>query len=476
MNNRHLRLTFTVILVIISFISYSQSIPAVSLEDLITDPAVKYGTIEVPLNHDAPEGKKIPLGYAIVPAKNESTGSPVILFTGGPGEFTVRNWQNYSQLPTVADRDLILFDQRGTGYSSGLYNMGPDVFNILAGNNTIEEEYQLMENLVIEYRDSIVDTGLELKYINTTQNAHDVGRLMDHLDYDKYIFFGGSYGTKIARRTMDLYPEYVESSVLMAPATWEEDFLTFRIRNFKRTLGLILDHCESDSECNELYPNLRTDYVEAIQALEKNPIEANINGQPFMINPQDAMYMLRYQLYTPQSKTMAPAFIKALHTRDTASINASQGFLSFVFNGVNFSMNISIGKYEEYNEDLIVENVMEHYDDPLYFPAPIGFFNSIYLASAKWHNGKASKDEITFKKSAIPALILVNKFDPVTPPQNGYDFLSTLSRGQLLVIDEGGHSGGGMCQWEVVIEFLSNPSKTVEAGCFRLIDKKMGWE
>jgi pimeloyl-ACP methyl ester carboxylesterase len=464
------------IVLILPIILFGQTQPEISLTELVGDSSIRHGFIKVPMNHNDPTGKKIDIGYAIAPSRSQNPGYPVILFTGGPGEFTVRNFHNYKQLPLLDDHDLILFDQRGTGYSHGLFNMGPDVFNILAEDLTLEEEYDKMDQIAVRYRDSILAAGLDLRYINTTQNSHDVGQLMDHLGYEKYIFMGGSYGTKIARRTMDLYPDQVYASLLMAPATYETDFLTFRIKNFQRTLNLIIKECNENIECNTLYPNLRKDYINAIHSLSESPIEATINGKIFHINPQDAMYMLRYQLYTPNAQNMAPAFIKALKDRDNSSINASQGFLAYVFDAVNFSMNISIGRYEEYDTDITRENIKDYYKDESTFPSELAFFNSIYMASAKWHNGQANKDELTFLPSEIPTLITVNKYDPVTPPENGYTFLEKLMKGQLLVIDEGGHGGGGDCQWEVIKAFLENPLRAVDASCYNLVDKKVGWD
>ena len=122
------------------------------------------------------------------------------------------------------------------------------------------------------------------------------------------------------------------------------------------------------------------------------------------------------------------------------------------------------------------EKMQQYYEDERIFPAELAFFNSIYLASAKWHNGKARKEEVMFSPSSIPTLISVNKYDPVTPPENGYAFLKNLKKGQLLVIDEGGHSGAGNCQMEVIMNFLKDPESEVDASCFKRVDRKNGWD
>ena len=82
----------------------------------------------MPENHDNPSDGKINIAYVVLKSKSQNPGHPLILFTGGPGEITVVGYKNYFNIPMIADRDIILFDQRGTGLSNGLANMGNAVY------------------------------------------------------------------------------------------------------------------------------------------------------------------------------------------------------------------------------------------------------------------------------------------------------------------------------------------------------------
>lgn len=429
-----------------------------------------FGHIEVPTDYSKPDGNKIPIAYVVIKSESAEPLEPVIIFNGGPGEITVKNYQQYFFLPFLANHDVIIFDQRGIGYSGGLPNMGPGVFDILASDLSMESEYEEMKQLVLQTKETSESRGIQLHLINTFQNAQDVGALMKHLGYPGYNFYGGSYGTRLARVTMDYFPDLVHSSVMIAPAPWESDFLTFRIKNFRKSLQLIFESCENDAECRSTYPALKQDYVDAIRALEDNPMEVTIAKKPFVINPQDAMYLLRYQLYTPGSKKNVPLFIKALKDRDLEYINSSQQFVNYIFNAVNFSMNLSVGRYEEYNTDVNQQNISNYYKDKDSFPAELAFFNSFYAAGTEWHNQEAEPEVKTFKSNDIPTLIFVNKYDPVTPPENGYLFKETLPNGILLVQDEEGHSGGGACRMGVVETFFKDPSVTPDTSCLKLVE------
>ncbi|MDX1667428.1 MAG: alpha/beta fold hydrolase [Saprospiraceae bacterium] len=430
------------------------------------------GYVTVPENHAQPEGRKLRIAYAILPAKDTAASAyPVIYFMGGPGGRVLDNLEGWLDHPLRQKLDIILFDQRGLGHSSPLPDMTDALSAIQAADLDKAEERQQTRLVVDSVRRRAAGQGIQLQYYNTDQNAHDVAVLMEELGYEKYNLFGGSYGTRLAREVMEQSPEYVRAAVLAAPAVFESDFLTSRMENYRDALQLVFEHCRETPECREKYPDLQREYLEAVHSLNDDPLAVRVAGKEFVVNPQDALYMLRYQLYTGDSRERVPVFIRALRERDIETISSTQAFLEEVQGLVNNAMFLSVVRYEEYDTTLTAAVLDSLYAVEPLFPAHLAHFDPLYLAAREWHNGHATYEQLHWDDSPLPALISVNKYDPVTPAANGYAFKETLPNATLLVLDEGGHSGGGACQLQLLIDFFTDPQATLDTSCLNLVEE-----
>ena len=77
--------------------------------------------------------------------------------------------------------------------------------------------------------------------------------------------------------------------------------------------------------------------------------------------------------------------------------------------------------------------------------------------------------ERTFKDSEVPTLIFVNRYDPVTPPENGHLFKKDLPNGHLLILDEGGHGQGNQqCKEQVMMAFMTTPDSLPDVSCLNV--------
>jgi hypothetical protein len=82
---------------------------------------IECGYLTVPLSHADPEGPSIRLAVAIIRSLDSNPKSdPLVIAQGGPGGSTIDTYVSPLLSPNSrirADRDIILFDQRGTLYS-----------------------------------------------------------------------------------------------------------------------------------------------------------------------------------------------------------------------------------------------------------------------------------------------------------------------------------------------------------------------
>ncbi len=426
------------------------------------------GSIPIPENHEDPESRSISLAYAILRAKQtESNEYPMIFLMGGPGanSLTKRIINIWMDHPIRETRDIILFDQRGIGYSSAIPNMSESLFNIMAQNANAKEELHLIKQLIAQFKQKCENENIGLRFYNSFQSASDIGVLMKSLPYEKYNLYGVSYGARLTRIVQDEYPDLINSVVLNSPSPMVGDFLIDRIQNYTAALDKVFQYHEG----NHKYQPLKGKYLEMIERLKEQPIEMSFNGSPFYINSQDAIYLIRLALYRNDSRTKVPKLIEELEQgkgKLIEEIIASER--SFV-DRFNSSMWLSVERHEMFNSKNLPYKIDSIYHEVPLLPVKLGTFDAFYRAGMNWHNHVVEDKSAVFKISDIPTLITINEFDPVTPPQFGHLYQKKLPNSKLFILDEGGHAGGSTnCRNELMISFMSNPNDELDTSCLNI--------
>ena len=316
------------------------------------------GFLEVPEDYSVLEGRRIKIAYCILKAKGSNNSKvPLIICTGGPGSAAISGVVRWADHPFRDTHDIILFDQRGVGLSGALPSMGSALFDILAADLNLSEEFTAIHDTLMLYKSQIEATGVDIGSYNTRNNATDVNAIMNHLNYPQYILYGESYGTKLVRTVLDVYPEKIKSVILDSPAIPENDFLLMRLQNLSNALEAIFQFCSKDSACNALTPDLREDFLAGAKSLETKPIHIQVDGKPFVINPQDALYLLRYQLYTRAARSTVPEFISNIKTGNILKLSESLEAAFGIFELINFSMFLAVETYDEVDVQLTVTDI-----------------------------------------------------------------------------------------------------------------------
>ena len=437
---------------------------------------VKAGMLSVPENHDNPNGRKIEIAYAVLQRRNKvSRAYPIILFTGGPGEGALGPGMVDFLLahPFLEDRDFILFDQRGIGYSSGLPDMSLDTFLVMAADADPTRERRLMDSVLAKYKNLCAQRNVDPQFYNTPQNARDVGMLFKHLGYRKYNLYGGSYGTRLGRVVQDYYPEFVHTSILDSPSPLTGDFLINRLDSYSLSLSRIFEYCDKTPSCREQYPDLKKSYLEAISGLAETPIRTTVNDTiDFVINPQDGIYLLRRLLYMGNAREKAPEMIRAFQEGSGEIIQEVLGFEWQLTGALNMSMLLSVERFENFNPENTEVAIGEAYENYPLIPVPLGYFDAIYQAGRNWHSASMPIPERKFARSDTPTLIFVNRYDPVTPPAYGHLFKKDLPNGYLLILDEGGHGQGNReCKERVMMDFMTAPESLPDVSCLKVYEE-----
>jgi pimeloyl-ACP methyl ester carboxylesterase len=217
------------------------------------------GTLDVPLDHDKPNGEKTAIAMIRAEAtgpRSERIGSLLFNF-GGPGGSGI------DTLPGLADQyktlrkryDLVSFDPRGVGRSDGVHCLGDRALDkYFAADNTPDDKAEERT-----YRDRIHDfadaceqkSGRILPYVGTENAARDMDLMRAALGDDKTHYFGISYGTQLGAVYAHLFPKKIGRAVFDSPVDPTQDSAELSLaqaKGFQRALENYAGNCGREGQ------------------------------------------------------------------------------------------------------------------------------------------------------------------------------------------------------------------------------------
>lgn len=432
-------------------------------------PGDKCGFMEVPQNRKDPQSKKIKIAYLVIKSKSKNPKpDPVIFLQGGPGGTTLLLADNYSRIALDPDRDFILFDQRGIGYSDPICpDLSKEIMEVLALDIGADQEFKELSKRLLSCKAEIQKNGLDLSGYNSLENAADVEDLRKHLGYEKWNLFGGSYGSRLALTYMNLFPDPVRSTTIVGlfpPQIRMYDHLT---GNFDQSISKVFSSCAKDPDCNQQYPQLKRDFFEVFKDLKAKPLTFDWNGKPFTLNAHDLLLFIHQMLYDRNSIGRIPAFIQALKNRQTNLLYSSLNLLSQRIQMINLAAYWSIMGCDEGNFNNQEKLRLDLEQHPQYEEG-IGLFLSDPSMLKAWSEGYSCFTDPKAVHSDIPTLIVNGGFDPITPPSNATLAAKTLSKSYLTIFENDGHSTFNPCFFKIAREFLNNPTTSPDRECAKI--------
>lgn len=430
------------------------------------------GFLSVPEDHDKPMAKNIRIAFAIFKTKNtDENAVPVIILTGGPGGRSLASPARWINHESRNVGDLIVVEQRGIGLSSPLPDISETFIDIIAADASSEEEKQITLKAMQDKVAEIKAQGIDLSKYNSTQNAKDIGALMEALPYEKYNLYGTSYGTKLGIMTMKYFYPKIHASILDGPAILNNTALESRFPDLVRAFNKLYAQCAEDTICKKLHPDLRGEAITAIQSLKKNPITVRLLDRDFTLNPQDAVFFMRYLLYKSDAFDAVPRFVQAINERNSAVIQELGDFPARMLKGANTSAFFSFNTYEEFSE-ATPTNIQAFMNSNPELAEGVAWFQAFIPALVQWHDGRVSQEENKLQDIPVPTLIITNDFDPVTPPHNTQLFEDALLHETVLRLNRFGHGAGGKCISQIRTSFLLHPEKQIDTSCVERDDRK----
>ena len=168
----------------------------------------------MPLDRSGSVPGTIGLSVARRLAGRAPSASAILALAGGPGQAALpfAGFAAQAVAPGLVDRDLLVFDQRGTGSSDPL-----------ACPALEDGTSAALDRL---YQRCAEQLGPARGAFTTQESVRDIEALRQATGYEKLVLYGTSYGTKVALEYAERYPAHVEALLLdsVVPSTGPEPF------------------------------------------------------------------------------------------------------------------------------------------------------------------------------------------------------------------------------------------------------------
>jgi pimeloyl-ACP methyl ester carboxylesterase len=161
------------------------------------------GTLNVPLDRTGAVPGTVALAITRVVAPANPEHKALLTLAGGPGQAALPLAEDFAHAmgAGLGDRDLLDFDQRGTGASGPLQCTA-----LLNGHSS--------GSIVTDAQRCAQQLGRARGFYTTAQSVDDIEAIRQASGYDKLMIYGVSYGTKVATAYAARYPDHVEGLIL----------------------------------------------------------------------------------------------------------------------------------------------------------------------------------------------------------------------------------------------------------------------
>lgn len=451
-----------------------------------------------------PKGEKVECGYLVVAEdrtlKNSPTirlpiiilksdnpnpqPDPILRTLGGPGGSSLRMVTGRRFSPWLRNRDVIIFEQRGTKYSQPALEC-PEVneANIKSAKQNLDAKNARAAeiNAAKICFDRLVKQGVNLSSYNSWESAADIDDLRHVLKLDKINLYGVSYSSRLMLNVMRDYPAGIRSVVLESPLPPQVNYDEVGVDGIVYALNQLFKNCKLEADCKQTFPNLESEFYEVVARLNKQPLSASVKNEKtgetaeIKLNGDDfATWIVDYLLSDEASSIADAPFV--IHQ---AFQEKYEPFKRYANDKITPSNNSWGMRYSVWcGEETPFENMGKIKAQSFRYPKLKGYeVMALPDICSVWKVQPAKPIENSPVKSDIPTLVLTAEYDAYILPEWGALTAKNLKNSFIFEVPWAGHGPAfsTACAREMIANFFDNPATAPPTECLSEIKKKFSF-
>ena len=426
------------------------------------------GRLSVPENPAAPDGRRIALRVARVPAiSTRKRPDPLFVLAGGPGMAATAFYASVAPVfeRIRRDRDIVLVDQRGTGGSNPLdcESSDEDLYQSTTAEIVAETERCL----------KMLGTHADVRFYTTSLAVQDLDRVRAALGYARIDLYGSSYGTIVAQQYVRRFPGRVRSVILDGVVPPQRALGATSALDAQVALSSIFIRCEQQPACHAHFGDPAAAYEQLRDSLGDHPVWVDLtdptSGEPYRLQFTDYQLsmVLRLASYTPELAALLP-----LDLHEAAAGNFAPLAGQFLLIDRLYADAIAEGM----NDTVVCSEDVPFYHVSAEQRAELArtFLGTSQLDGLEaicriWPRGPVDTDFHEPLHSDVPALLLSGSDDPITPPRYAAQASRGFTRHLNLVIRGFGHGQlTDPCMAQLMAQFVRRASVSgLDTACTR---------
>lgn len=435
-----------------------------------------FGYLEVLENRNKPNGNRVKLPVYIFKSRSKNPKPDPVLYTvGGPGYTSMRASMYMEYYKYLDDRDLILFEQRGTQYAKPSLDC-PEWAQAVYESNLrgfdVAKTDSILQTAARECNERLRKDGIDLNGYNTNQIAADINDLITALGIEEYNLLTISYSTKISQVLLRDYPEKIRSVVMDSPLPIEVNYDEESVQNLLETVSALLQDCEHDKNCNTAYPNIKNRFLNYLEEKTKDPLVVEVenpkNGKPEIVYLKGKDLISVFSSANTGDVPNIPFEINMLLNNDLSSVKEK---LSTLFEepgkGTGLGMRLSVWCAEKnpFNSQEKIKSETSKYPEVKGL-SPAVFDDEICKI---WGVESVPKIENKPVKSDIPVLLISGEYDELTPVKWAKSMANNLTNSFHLIFKGWKHgpttNWSNPCAMQAANDFFNDPDSKPHPKC-----------
>ena len=428
---------------------------------------IECGWLTRPSNTD--DGESIELPVVVFKATGtDPAPDPIIYLHGGPAGGVLTSLESYYEdtiAPYREHRDVIMFDQRGTGLAEPELLCGSP-YQWFASPGEEPATFVARTARACAYGLEIND--VELSQFSRQRSADDVMALARELGYEQFNLHGSSWGGLLAYTVMQLHPDLVRSSVLDSPLSVWTDLAGSMPASFQEAMAAMQANCDFNPACAARHGNIVARYVSVFDTLQAEPAEILIQGVwPVEMNGFELSYLLFAMFYVPELIAVIPDLLLDLENGDTRLVEEMATVL-----GWGWGMNFTFLTY-------MCTDVVPQSSDEAVEEQRVGIeaFDVVDEApDGRGASGQEICERMMIDRPPIntprqvtptqPTLVFTGAMDPITSRSSSVHLAESLPNGRVVAFDDLSHGvTADPCATTIATAFFDDPEQEIDLSC-----------